>query len=95
MRFLSTLAWVLLAVLLALFARGNWTDVELNLWNDLVAVIKLPLLVLIVFLIGWLPTWLMMRARVWGLNRRLEALERQRVTGAPEAAAADEEAPVA
>ena len=95
MRFLSTLAWVLLAVLLALFARGNWTDVELNLWNDLVAVIKLPLLVLIVFLIGWLPTWLMMRARVWGLNRRLEALERQRVTVAPGVAEADEEAPVA
>ena len=95
MRFLSTLFWVLLAVLLALFARGNWTDVELNLWNDLVVVIKLPLLVLIAFLIGWLPTWLMMRARIWGLNRRLEALERQRVTGASEAAAADEEAPVA
>jgi uncharacterized integral membrane protein len=93
MRFLSTLFWVLLAVLLALFARGNWTDVELNLWNDLVAVIKLPLLVLMVFLVGWLPTWLMMRARIWGLNRRLEALERQRVT--VEAAAADEEAPVA
>jgi hypothetical protein len=35
----------------------------------------------------------MMRARIWGLNRRLEALERQRVT--VEAAAADEEAPVA
>ena len=51
-------------MLLALFARGNWTDVELNLWNDLVAVIKLPLLVLLVFLIGWLPTWLMMRARM-------------------------------
>ena len=84
-----------LALLLALFARGNWTDVELNLWNDLVAVIKLPLLVLIVFLIGWLPTWLMMRARVWGLNRRLEALERQRVTVVHGAAEADEEAPVA
>lgn len=94
MRFLSTLFWVLLAVLLALFARGNWTDVELNLWNDLVAVIKLPLLVLLVFLIGWLPTWLIMRARVWGLNRRLEALERQRVSVAPEAAEPDEEAPV-
>jgi len=95
MRFLSTLFWVLLAVLLALFARGNWTDVELNLWNDLVVAIKLPLLALIVFLIGWLPTWLMMRARIWGLNRRLEALERQRVTAVPETAAADEEAPAA
>ena len=92
MRFLSTLFWVLLAVLLALFARGNWTDVELNLWNDLVAVIKLPLLVLLVFLIGWLPTWLIMRARVWGLNRRVEALERQRVTVAADAAGPDEEA---
>jgi uncharacterized integral membrane protein len=95
MRFLSTLFWVLLAVLVALFARGNWTDVTLNLWNDIIVVIKLPLLVLLFFLIGWLPTWLIMRARVWGLNRRVEALDRQRVTGvAAEPVAADEGAPV-
>jgi hypothetical protein len=37
-----------------------------------------------VFLLGFLPTWLIMRARIWGLNRRIEALDRNR---APTAAA--------
>jgi len=94
MRFLSTLFWVLLAVLIALFARGNWTDVTLNLWNDIQADIKVPVFMLIVFLIGFLPTWLVMRARIWSLRRRLEALERNRtaVTAEP-GTAADEGAP--
>ena len=91
MRFLSTLFWVLLAVLVALFSRGNWTDVTLNLWGDIQADIKVPVLMVIVFLIGWLPTWLIMRARIWGLNRRLEAHERQRVVAAEPAV--DEGAP--
>ena len=30
-------------------------------------------------LIGFLPTWLIMRARVWSQGRRLEAMERNRV----------------
>ena len=45
---------------------------------------------LIVFLIGWLPTWLVMRARIWSLNRRIEGLERQRITATAEPAAAEE-----
>jgi uncharacterized integral membrane protein len=96
MRFLSTLFWVLLAVLVALFARGNWTDVTLNLWGDIQADIKVPVLMIIVFLIGWLPIWLIMRARIWSLKRRLEAFERQRPAVAAEpTAVADEDAPAA
>jgi uncharacterized integral membrane protein len=91
MRFLSTLFWVLLAVLVALFARGNWTNVTLNLWNDIQADIKVPVLMLITFLIGFLPTWLVMRARIWSLRRRLEAVERQRVTVAAESERANDE----
>jgi lipopolysaccharide assembly protein A len=49
------------------------------LWGDIQADIKLPALLLIVFLIGFLPTWLTMRARQWALTRRLEALERNQV----------------
>ena len=78
MRFLSTLFWVLLAVLVALFASRNWNDVTLNLWGDIQADIKIPVLLLIAFLIGWLPTWLILRARIWSLNRRIEALDRNR-----------------
>jgi putative membrane protein len=76
MQFLKTLFWVLIAVLLALFTSRNWTPVTLNLWGDIQADIKLPVLLVIAFLLGWLPTWLLMRTRVWGHRRKIEALER-------------------
>ena len=76
MQFLKTLFWVLVAVILALFASRNWSSVTLNLWGDIQADIKLPLALLIAFLIGLLPMWLRMRARLWSADRRVEALER-------------------
>lgn len=76
MQFLKTLFWVLLAVLVALFATRNWSDVTLSLWGDIRADIKLPVLLLLAFLLGWFPTWLLMRTRIWGQRRRIEALER-------------------
>jgi len=82
MQFLKTLFWVLVAVVVALFAWTNWTPVTLNLWSDIQAETKLPMLLFLGFLIGWLPTWLMMRARLWTLRRRLDALDRQRVAAA-------------
>ena len=93
MRFLSTLFWVLLAVIVVLFASRNWNDVTLNLWGDIQADIKIPILLLLTFLIGFLPTWLIMRARIWSHRRRLEAIERQHVSAAPSHAVEDE-APV-
>jgi putative membrane protein len=92
MQFLKTLFWVLIAVLVALFASRNWSVVTLNLWGDIQADIKLPILLLIAFLLGWLPTWLIMRARTWSHNRRIEALDRNRAS-APEPAI-DEGEPV-
>jgi len=84
MQFLKTLLWVLIAVVVVLFASRNWTDVTLSLWSDIQADIKLPVLLLIVFLLGWLPTWLIHRARLWTAKRRLETYERQRTeTTAP------------
>lgn len=80
MQFLKTLFWVLLAVVLALFGTRNWSDVTLNLWGDIQADIKIPILLLFVFLLGFLPTWLIMRARIWSLNRRVEALDRTRTS---------------
>ena len=97
MQFLKTVFWVLLAVLVALFAVRNWGDVTLNLWGDIQADVKIPILMLVAFVLGWLPTWLVMRAKLWAMRRRLEAVERQRATeAAPEAAPAIEttESPV-
>ena len=76
MHFLKTLFWVLLAVLAYAFASSNWFDVTLSLWSDLRADVKLPVLLLIAALIGFLPTFLVLRGRMWSLQRRLEAHER-------------------
>lgn len=85
MQFLKTLLWVLIAVVIALFASRNWSDTTLNLWGDIQADIKLPVLLLVVFLLGFLPTWLVLRAKLWSANRRVDAMERNRVAAlAPE-----------
>ncbi|HET9813416.1 MAG TPA: LapA family protein [Sphingomicrobium sp.] len=94
MQFLKTLLWVLIAVVAVLFGSRNWADVTLNLWGDIQADIKIPLLILAVFLIGFLPTWLIMRARIWSLGRRLEAFDRTRVPPVAPAIEAEEPATI-
>jgi lipopolysaccharide assembly protein A len=95
MQFLKTLFWVLIAVIVALFASRNWSDVTLNLWGDIQADIKLPILLLIVFFLGFLPTWLILRARIWSQRRRIEAMERNRLASLPpEPALAEDAEPV-
>ena len=90
MQFLKTVFWVLIAVLVVLFAVRNWTPVTLNLWTDIQAETKLPMLVFVGFVIGWLPTWLIMRARLWTMKRRIEAMDRQHVGAVPSAPAGDD-----
>ena len=77
MHFLKTLFWVVVAVFLAILASRNWHDVTLNLWGDIQADIKVPVLILAMFLIGWLPTFLVYRAKMWRLRQRLDSQERQ------------------
>ena len=77
MQFLKTLFWVALAVILVLFATVNWQPVTMNLWGGLQADVKLPVLILTSFLLGFLPMLVVHRARLWTMRRRLEALERQ------------------
>ncbi|MCY7280174.1 MAG: LapA family protein [Sphingomonas bacterium] len=71
MQFLKTLLWVLIAVLIAIIASNNWRDVTVDLWSNLQADIKLPMLLAAVFLAGFLPTWLVMRGKLWRLKRRI------------------------
>jgi uncharacterized integral membrane protein len=79
MQFLKTLFWVLLAVFIALFASRNWFDVALNLWGDIQVDIKVPVLMTVMFLIGFLPTFVLHRVRLWTVRRRLEVQQRQPV----------------
>ena len=94
MQFLKTLFWVLVAVVVALFASRNWADVTLHLWGNIEADIKIPLLLLVFFLLGFIPTWLTMRARLWSQRRRLEALERTRSSPPEPASEIDQGEPV-
>ena len=74
MQFLKTLMWVLIAVLIGIIAGNNWRDVTIDLWSNLQADIKIPVLLLAAFLAGLVPTWLVMRGKLWRLKRRI-ALE--------------------
>jgi uncharacterized integral membrane protein len=89
MQFLKTLFWVAVTVVLVLFARANWQLVTLELWGGLEADIKLPVLVFGAFLVGFLPTFLFYRARLWSLRRRIEAQERNAAAGNTIVATAD------
>lgn len=83
MQFLKTLFWVVLAVVLVLFARANWNIVTLELWGNLQADVKLPVLVIGAFLLGFVPTLVVYRARIWSLKRRLEAQSQAHVANMP------------
>lgn len=85
MRFLKTLFWIVLAVTVTLFAANNWRDVTIDLWGNLQADVKLPVLLLLVFLLGFLPTWLAYRAKLWRVENRLRQPRETVVEPAPEA----------
>jgi lipopolysaccharide assembly protein A len=72
---LRTIFWVLAAVGFLVFAIYNWQPVELTLWQNLVLETKVPVLVLLAFVVGFLPMWAVHRSVTWGLHRRIRALE--------------------
>lgn len=93
MQFLKTLFWVALSVLLVLFASFNWHNVTLKLWGGLEADVKLPVLIIAAFLLGFVPTWLLYRARLWSVHQKLKAHERQVIATFAEPVAAPEGVP--
>jgi uncharacterized integral membrane protein len=82
-QFLKTLAWLVAAIVLILFAQANWSIVTINLWGGLQMDIKLPVLVIGAFLLGFVPTYILHRTRLWSLRRRLEAGVNATVANAP------------
>lgn len=91
MNFLKTLFWVVVAVFLAIFATRNWADVTINLWGNIQADVKLPVLIFLAFLIGFLPPFLILRGRIWALKRKLAVAERPVVPATPAPMAATDE----
>ncbi len=76
MQFLKTLFWVVIAAIVVIFSMRNWTPVQINLWGGLAADVKLPLLLLLAFVAGFLPCYLIAKAACWQLRRKLDAANR-------------------
>ena len=76
MQVVRTIVWVLLAVALLLFSFNNWQPVDVKIWEGLVLETKLPALVIVSFLLGLVPMWLLSKAGKWRLNRKINALEK-------------------
>jgi putative membrane protein len=76
MQFLKILFWCLLAFVAALFTFGNWNTVSIQLFGGLVMEVNLPLLLLVTFLLGLLPTLAWQSVVRWRLRQRLAAAER-------------------
>ena len=75
MQIIRTIVWVLLLVALLLFSAFNWKPVEVKIWEGLILETKIPALVIVSFLLGLVPMWLLSRAQKFALNRRISSLE--------------------
>ena len=75
MQIVRTIVWVLLLIALLIFSINNWNPVEVKIWEGLVLETKVPALVVIAFLLGLVPMWLMHRVSQWYYKRRLGSLE--------------------
>ncbi|TAK17415.1 MAG: LapA family protein, partial [Rhizorhabdus sp.] len=64
-----------------------------SLWAGMTADIKLPVLLLIGMVIGFLPTYAIHRTKLWRLHRRIDNLERNALLAAAPAPV-NEPAPV-
>jgi uncharacterized integral membrane protein len=77
MGIVRTIIWVLLTAVLVIFSMANWIPVTVTIWPGQVLDTKLPVLILVSFLIGSVPLWIALRAARWSLKRRLDHSERQ------------------
>lgn len=75
MQIVRTILWVLLFAALMFFSFFNWKEVEVQIWTNMVLETKVPALVIVSFLLGMIPTWLLHRGTKWRLTRRIKTLE--------------------
>jgi putative membrane protein len=75
MSFLKTLFWVIFLVGFVVFAVNNWQPVSVRLWGGLWLDTKLPALLGLSFLIGFVPLYILHRTHSFRLRRRIMTLE--------------------
>jgi lipopolysaccharide assembly protein A len=76
MQTLRTILWVLLAVALTAFALFNMVPITVRIWPGYAADTFLPFILLVTFLIGFIPPFLFYRAQGWSLRRTISEQER-------------------
>ena len=82
MQVVRVIVWVLLVVVLALYAYHNWYPVSVRIWPDLVWDTKVSVVMGISFFVGLVPMWLYARGLKWQLRRRIHSLENAARTAA-------------
>ncbi len=76
MQIVRTIVWVLLLALLLVFTWANWEPkITVHIWRDLLWETRLPAIVVISFLLGLLPMWLLHRITAYAARRRISSLE--------------------
>lgn len=75
MKYVRMIVWILLLIALVAFSYSNWKPIELTIWDNLLVETKVPMVVVISFLLGLVPMWLIHRGVRWRLQRRIAGLE--------------------
>ena len=75
MQIVRTIIWIVILVAIAIFSALNWKPIEVNIWGEYIVETKIPVLVILSFLLGIVPMWLYHRGAKWSLNRRIGSLE--------------------
>ena len=81
MAFLRTLFWIVLTVVVVVFSIRNWIPVTISLFGNIDADVKLPVLLLIAFLIGFVPLYIWHHAFKWRHARKLALIGRASPVG--------------
>lgn len=85
MQIVRMLVWVVLLIALVAFSVANWSQAsEVRIWGNLIWQTRLPAVVIVSFLLGLIPTWLVYRAQYWRLERRIKSLEGSETASRPE-----------
>ena len=87
MQIVRTIVWVVILAALLIFTAFNWNPVEVQIWTNIVLETKIPALVIVAFLLGLVPMWLIHRGTKWRLKRRIAGLESAARANATAAAA--------
>ena len=75
MQAIRTIVWVVIAIILTIFAVFNAQPVTIVLWPGKYADMPLSLLIIFVFLLGFLPPFLLNLGNRWRLGRRINQQE--------------------